>query len=342
MADSRVVFEVIATAKGLKVVHKDLKKTSDETKKLAGNQDKAAKSGSKYHKQQKGIAQTNLSSAKGFSKMNETLGSGGSSGLVAAYATLAANVFAATAAFNALKKAAQIDVLIDSLEILGASSGKNLGALATKIREAAGGSIDLAQAMQTASVGASAGFNSDQIEGLATVARQAALALGRDVGDAVDRLTRGAAKLEPEILDELGIFVRLDDAANKYATAIGKTANELSRFEKRQAFANEILDQGEEKFGKLGDLDASAFDRLGATLMDLAKTFTTFFNSVLGPIASFLAENQIALAGLIAVLTKGIITAALPMLSKLGSQMGLVAQKAISSCLLYTSPSPRD
>ena len=331
MADSRVVFEVIATAKGLKVVHKDLKKTSDETKKLAKNQDAAAKSGNKYHKQQKGIAQSNLSGAKGFSKMNETLGGGGSSGLVAAYATLAANVFAATAAFQALKKAAQIDVLIDSLEILGSASGKNLGALATQIREASGGAIDLAQAMQTASVGASAGFDSSQIKGLATVARQAALALGRDVGDAVDRLTRGAAKLEPEILDELGIFVRLDDAANKYATAIGKTANELSRFEKRQAFANEILDQGQDKFGKLGDLDASAFDRLGATLMDLAKNFTTFFNSVLGPIAGFLAQNQLALAGLIAVLTKGIITAALPMLSKLGSKMGYVAQQAMNS-----------
>ena len=39
--------------------------------------------------------------------MNQMLnGGGGSSGLVAAYATLAANVFAATAAFNAFRSAA--------------------------------------------------------------------------------------------------------------------------------------------------------------------------------------------------------------------------------------------
>ena len=52
-----------------------------------------------------------------------------------------------------------------------------------------------------------------ELQGLATrVARGASLALGRDLADALDRLTRGAIKLEPEILDELGIMVRLDDA----------------------------------------------------------------------------------------------------------------------------------
>ena len=331
---SKIIFEVIATAKGLKVVQQDLKKTSKNTDELARSQDKATKTGNKYDKQNKAVYQGNLSSAKGFSKMNETLGSGGSSGLVAAYATLAANVFAATAAFAALKKAAQLDVLVDSLSILGAASGQNLGLLATRLREASGGAIDLGQAMQTASVGASAGFDSAQIEGLAKVAKMAAIALGRDVGDAVDRLTRGAAKLEPEILDELGIFVRLDDAASKYAAALGKATGDLTRFEKRQAFANEILSQGTDKFGELENLDASAFDQLGATLMDLAKTFTTFFNSVLGPIAGFLAANKIALAGLVAVLTKGIITAALPMLNSLGSKLGMVAAKAVTSAQL--------
>ena len=57
------------------------------------------------------------------------------------------------------------------------------------------------------------------------------LALGRDLGDAFDRLVRGAAKLEPEILDELGIMVRLDDAVQQYATELGKSANELTSFE---------------------------------------------------------------------------------------------------------------
>ena len=56
---------------------------------------------------------------------------------------------------------------------------------------------------------------------LTVVAKGASVALGRDLNDAFDRLVRGAAKLEPEILDELGIMVRLDDAVRDYATELG-------------------------------------------------------------------------------------------------------------------------
>ena len=212
MANSKVLIEVIATGKGLKVVAKDTEAVVQSTKKLEQAQKKTTQSTAKqtdahakYDKQNKSVYQGNLSASKSFSKMKETIGGGGSSGLVQAYATLAANVFAATAAFTALRQASQVQQLVEGLQALGAASGKNLELLASKIKEASGNAIALDQALRTASVGASAGFSSTQIEGLASVARDAAIALGRDVGDAVDRLTRGAAKLEPEILDELGL-----------------------------------------------------------------------------------------------------------------------------------------
>lgn len=320
---NKVLIEVIATSKGLKVVAKDTDKVVQSTRTLekeqrkqSKTQDKVNKQKDRTNKQDKALYQGNLSAAKGFSKMKETIG-GGSSGLVQAYATLAANVFAATAAFTALRQASQVEQLVQGLEALGAASGKNLKLLAVNIKEASGQAIALDQALRVASVGASAGFSSTQIKGLAAVARDAAIALGRDVGDAVDRLSRGAAKLEPEILDELGIFVRLDDASAKYAASIGVATSELTRFQQRQAFANEIIEQGGQKFGELGDkVDASAFDRLAATLGDLSRTVMDFFNSILGPIAGFLSENTMALAGLFAILTRGIIQTALPMLNK--------------------------
>ena len=217
MANSKVLIEVIATAKGLKVVAKDTEALVKSTSKLEKEQKKTkkstedvSKSHAKYDKQNKAVYQGNLSASKGFSKMKETIG-GGSSGLVQAYATLAANVFAATAAFTALRQASQVDTLVKALDALGTAAGQNLGALGEAIRDAAGEAISLDQALRTASIGASAGFDTTQIKGLAEVGRLAAISLGRDVGDAVDRLTRGAAKLEPEILDELGIMVRLDE-----------------------------------------------------------------------------------------------------------------------------------
>ena len=124
MADSRVLIEIISTAKGLKVVAKDTEKLAKNVDKVDKAQSKADRSGNKYHKQQKAIHQSNLSSAKGFSKMNETMGSGGSSGLVGAYATLAANVFAATAAFNALRQAAQVETLVEGFTFLADTAGR--------------------------------------------------------------------------------------------------------------------------------------------------------------------------------------------------------------------------
>lgn len=346
MANSKVLIEVIATGKGLKVVAKDTEKVYQTTQKLGDQQKKTAKTTekatnahAKYDKQNKSVYQGNLSSSKSFSKMKETIG-GGSSGLVQAYATLAANVFAATAAFNALRQASQVQQLVEGLQALGAASGRNLELLASKIKEASGNAIALDQALRTASVGASAGFSSSQIEGLASVARDAAIALGRDVGDAVDRLTRGAAKLEPEILDELGIFVRLDDASAKYAASIGVASTELTRFQQRQAFANEIITQGGEKFGELGDkVEASPFDRLAATLGDLSRTMMDFFNNVLGPVAEFLANNTVALAGLFAVLTKGLISTALPALNKFSESAMLTSlrSKALAESELKTA-----
>ena len=335
MANSKVLIEVIATAKGLKVVAKDTEALVKSTSKLEKEQKKTkkstedvSKSHAKYDKQNKAVYQGNLSASKGFSKMKETIG-GGSSGLVQAYATLAANVFAATAAFTALRQASQVDTLVKALDALGTAAGQNLGALGEAIRDAAGEAISLDQALRTASIGASAGFDTTQIKGLAEVGRLAAISLGRDVGDAVDRLTRGAAKLEPEILDELGIFVRIDDAASKYAASLGVAAGSLSRFEKRQAFANEILEQGRFKFNQVADIEPSSFDKLAATFADLSRNLMSFVNTVLDPIAGFFADNAIALGAFGAMITKGVIQTALPALSKYGETAKSIAANSL-------------
>ena len=104
MAEDKVKFTVEGKGKNLKKTAKEAAKVGEAANRAGEGLDKADKAGGRYHRTQKGVAGATANSTKAFSKMQQ--GMGGSSGLVGAYATLAANVFAATAAFNALRQAA--------------------------------------------------------------------------------------------------------------------------------------------------------------------------------------------------------------------------------------------
>ena len=328
MADSRVLIEIVSTAKGLKVVAKDTETLAKNVDKVDTAQKKADKSGKNYHKTEKGIHQANLSSAKGFSKMNQSIG-GGSSGLVGAYATLAANVFAATAAFNALRSAAQVSTLVEGFTFLADTAGRTSTVISRNIQGITNNALSMEQAMRTSAIAITSGFSTTQLERLVTVGKNASIALGRNLGDSIDRLIRGVAKLEPEILDELGILVRVDTASRKYAAGLGKVASELTDFEKRQAFLNATIEQGEEKYAALSAaVDINAFDKLAGTFANMTHNVLNLVNTALKPLISFFAGSQIAMFGAITFLAKGVIGTMFPLLTDLGKRYTDTAQKA--------------
>jgi len=297
VADSSVTLEVILEGKNLKIVQKDVDKVTSSVNRASKSTENLSTKSNNYNKGQKGVAQATSNSTKAFSKMRSEIG-GGSSGLVAAYATLAANLFAATAAFNALRGASKVEELSKSLDVIGTKAGRNLGILAESLRDVTNAAISTEQALRTAAIATSAGFSDSQLLSLTKVAKGASIALGRDLGDSLDRLVRGTAKLEPEILDELGIFVRLDDATREYARALGKTSDELTDFERRQAFLNSAIEKGEKRFGELAEaLDTNPYDKLSAAFRDLAKNLVTAINGTITPVIGYLSQNLTALAG---------------------------------------------
>jgi hypothetical protein len=224
-------------------------------------------------------------------------GDGLDGSLVGAYASLAANVFAVTAAFQALSDAAKVEQLTQGLELMGARGGVALKATARSLREVTDNAISVADSFRAVAQASSAGLGSEEIARLGAVARGASLALGRDASEAMDRLTRGAIKLEPELLDELGIMVRLDEAVREYAREQGKAASSLSLTERRQAFLNAVLAEGESKFGEISEqIEANPYDKLSASVRDAGTAFFTFLNNILKPIVELFASNPFALA----------------------------------------------
>jgi hypothetical protein len=250
----------------------------------------------------KGIQGATGAAGRDFAKQAQGLG-----GLVHVYATFAANIFAVSAAFTALSKAADYDNMIKGLDQLGASSGKNLGTMAKNVTALTDGAISLKESMSAVAQASSAGMSGQQIERMALVAKKASQALGRDMTDSINRLSRGITKMEPELLDELGIFTRVDRASADYARSVGKSVNALTDFEKRQAFANAALTEAEKKFGAI-NLSANSFSKLQASITDILYQGGTLLNKVLNPIAEILSNSPTALAagllGIVGILVK--------------------------------------
>ena len=300
---------------------------------------KTSKSTKNVERNFKGVSQQSANSTKNFSKMAQ--GIGGS--LVPAYATLAANIFAVTAAFNAFRRAAQVEQLESSLISLGNTAGTNLSLVADSLRDITGAAIDSEQALRTVAVGTAQGFSASQLEGLTTIAKGASISLGRELPDALDRLVRGTAKLEPEILDELGIIVRLDDATRVYAASLGKNANQLTQFERQQAFANAVLEQGTKKFGEAAAAaDSNPYDKLASTFSNLLKNTFEFLNLALVPLVELLASSPVALIGVLAIFASTIVGQLTPALSELGKRTrtefsGLAKQARLAASKVQTT-----
>jgi len=250
-----------------------------------------------YDTQKKGVIGT-ANSTKSFSKLAETIG-GNSSGLVAAYATLAANAFAVSAAFNALRSASQVEQIFRGLEAAGVRVGRSLTGTARGLKEVTGSAISTEQAMRSTAQIVSAGFNNEAVTRLGQAARDTSFALGRNMTDALDRLTRGIVKLEPELLDELGIMTKLTESNTNYARELGKTEGQLTNFERRQGFMNAVLAEAELKFGGLSAAagDSTAYDKLAAKVSDTTNSILNSVNLLAKPIANVLSGSSLLLGG---------------------------------------------
>jgi hypothetical protein len=289
---------------------------------------KAAPAGSGLSGKDYGTAQGTSgmgSSARDFAKEAQGLG-----GLVRVYATFAANLFAVSAAFTALRDAASTENIIKGLDQLGAVSGRSLGNLSKQLVAASDGAISLRDSMTAVAQASSGGLSNKQILQLGEVAKKTSEALGLSMPDAISRLSRGITKIEPELLDELGIFVKVNEASSTYALSIGKSAASLSDFEKRQAFANAVLDQGIKKFADI-KIDANPYDKLLASMSNVATTGLQLVNKVLGPIASILAESPGALAGVFALIGATLLRQAIPALSQWRNELTKSAEASAAS-----------
>ena len=288
-----------------------------KAKKTAKEVDNVGRSAQNTDRNIKGLTQQSSNSTKEFSKMATMQG-----GLVAVYATLAAQVFAVSAAFQFLKSSMEMRNLQESQMAFGGVTGTAYKTLTADIQAATGGMLQFKEAAQAAAIGTAAGLSASQMEALGTAAKNTSLALGRDLTDSFNRLVRGVTKAEPELLDELGIVLRLDPAMRAYATAVGKSVSDLTQFEKSQAVANDVLEQAEKKFGaitKVMDPSAFALQKFAVAFDELLQKFQVGFANIMIPVMEFASKNVLALVGALTLFLAPILKSILPDFEAMGT-----------------------
>ena len=297
------------TSSGLNKVDKDAKKAGKSFNTL----DKNARS---TDRAMKGVSNMSSNTTKNFSKMSQGI----TGGLVPAYATLAAQLFALDALFRFLREAADFRVLQKGQELFAASTGRAMRTLSRDIQAATSAQISFKEASQATAIGLSAGLSPSMLKELGQAARTVSVALGRDTTDSFNRLIRGVTKAEPELLDELGIILRLEEATTRYAAALGPNKNQLTTYQKSQAVANEVLRQAESRYGaiadKIGDDSVNQLNKLMVAFDEVLNKIREFIGPIAEFFGKFLTENiesaTAAIGVFAASITGGLIRGALP------------------------------
>lgn len=294
--------------KDSKEFNKNMKGGAAALKNAKSQSFNAAREENQEYNRGRGASGQTGAQARDFANQAQGLG-----GLVRLYATYAANLFAVSAAYTALSKAQDTANMVKGLDQLGAASGMALGNLSKQLVKATDGAVSLREAMEATVKASSSGMSGKDILRMGEVAKKASQALGVDMSDALSRISRGITKLEPELLDEIGIFTRIDPAVQAYAKSVNKSVSSLTQFERQMAFQNAVLAEGEAKFSEI-NIETNAYTKLLAELKNTATGVGDALNKVLVPIVSLLASNPMVLFGTLATFVTMIAKQALPAL----------------------------
>lgn len=291
--------------------------------------EEVTKKQNKYKRVSEGVGKQSLNNTKSFSREAQGLG-----GLVRIYATVAANLFALTSAYRVLKDAASHRIMIESAKELGKVTGINYAGVARDLKNITNGALNTAEAMKVANLALSGGATTTQLKQIASIATKAAQVLGRNVPDAVNRMTQAVIKGEPELVDEFGIILRVKEAAEKYAEAHKLAASDLNSFQKSQSIINQLIEQGGDKFSSAKIIE-NPYEKLAASIQDISKSIINFISGPADSIVSFISDSLPLIATILVAGSAKILSLALPSLSEYTTKAADSFKKSAEDSKLY-------
>ena len=172
---------------------------------------------------------------------------------------------------------------------LASGAGQSGDAMLRAMRQATQGTVADSQLMLAANRAMMLGV-SDIAEVMSRL-RYAAFERGRALGvssqQAVNDIITGIGRMSPLILDNLGI-TGAAQAFDVYAASLGKTADQLTDVEKKQALVNAVLAEAKPG-GQVVDDAAASFERMDASLQNMREQLGILFSPAIAGLADGLA-----------------------------------------------------
>jgi len=202
------------------------------------------------------------------------------------------------AGFDIAKSAATAKDAWRAFSSVARNDGLDAVAVFKRLEEAAGGTVSRVQLLQKATMGSFLGIDLKQMPELLQISRGIAKATGESVEYMFDSFVRGIGRMSPLILDNLGITVKMSDANEVYAEKLGKAVKELTETEKKQAFMNMAIEQGQKQLEALGGMQETNLDKmqkLGPAIKDLTDKLGGLVDT---PISGFVSGLAAAMKGM--------------------------------------------
>ena len=187
------------------------------------------------------------------------------------------------------KMAAQTETVRKSFVNLAKEPDKMLQSM----KKATAGTISEMELMQKFNEAALLGLPLDRFDEMLEIARGAAQATGQSMDFMLQSVVVALGRQSKLMLDNLGILIDTESANKTYAQSLGKTVQQLTDQEKKQAFVNEALRKGKINLDAMGGVTESSVDvfaSFNASLEDLQVTIGQELLPVVIPIVESLKE----------------------------------------------------
>jgi len=194
---------------------------------------------------------------------------------IASFAKKAAGYFAAIASVaavgTAIKDATLATARYDTLGVVMLNVGKNAGYSANQIRkyeqQVKASGISMIKTREVVTRMTQAQIDLTKSSDLARIAQDAAVIGNIDSSEAFARMIRGIQSAEVEILRGIGLNVSFEQAYADFAATVGKTASELTTYEKTQARVTAVIKEGR----KIQGTYTAAMDTSGKKWLSLNR-----------------------------------------------------------------------